>query len=87
MIDHEDERPRCESCPHWNGPDSVGDGTCKRIPPAFVGTPNDETHMTKAAWWQQPITGFDDGCSEHPDFPAWLREWLRARAEEKGEIA
>jgi hypothetical protein len=69
------DRPTCETCPFWDGPDEVGTGICRRHAPtpAKRSTEQDKSEQDKSerfpVW---PRTVEDEWCGEHPDFPAWI---------------
>jgi len=52
---------------------------CELSPPQFVGDGGREIPGENLGDWGWPRVGPDDGCSHHPDFPAWLAEWKAER--------
>jgi hypothetical protein len=82
------DRPECKTCPMWGGfgleLDFVNEPErmwpCHLSPPAFVGAP-DSDDWTCMSGWAHPVTDCEDGCSHHPDFPAWV---VARRAKESG---
>lgn len=64
-------RPTCETCPYWatKKPGDMG-GNCIRHSPRPRTVYCDKDGELYYGWW--PYVSHDDGCGEHPDFPAWL---------------
>lgn len=71
------ERPRCGTCPHMVKVTlgNEGDYQCRRWPP--------DSHFSRGVFirsWPSVYPWFEEGCGEHPDFPAYAAS-LRVQAE------
>jgi hypothetical protein len=64
------DRPTCETCPFWDGPDEVGLGICRKHAPTPSTTRTEPEKSFRFPVW--PLTVEDEWCGEHPDFPAWI---------------
>lgn len=65
------QRPKCDTCPHWNKQPDSKFGQCHRFPPRIVN-PDSLTGVyseTTANYW----------CGEHPLMPAWNERQMQER--------
>ena len=72
------DRPTCRTCPYWEiylASDPQRGGVCERRPPVIVPI-SDIEEGWKTVW---PETGAQEGCGEHPDFPAFIASMRRSQ--------